>query len=204
MKAQELVKLIDKLVERKLNLKLRQLIKEEVSSQVNATMGKMLIEALSSNKNNIANIENTRTDYMGKEIPNVSPINTNNPKLNSVLAETARHFKPLKKNVGGSLAELLDGGFDKIGNSNETIYKEAEKIKLPEPVIDNSNEGFLKQIVSEGTTTGQQQSILGTNAVPDVLKSVFNRNFRDVMKKMDEQKKTGSQGLINPNMVLSG
>lgn len=203
MKAQELVKLIDKLVEKRVDAKVRQLIKEEVSSQINATMGKMLVEALT--KGGISE----RKDYISnQEIPvPPSPINTTNPRLNRALSETARDFKPLKKDIQGSLAELLDGDFDKIGKNEDVSYDELEQPKqvVKEVINDGTNVGFLKQIVSEGTTTGTpQQSVLGSNAVPDVLKGVFKRDFRAVMKKMDEQKKFGSQGLINPQMVLSG
>jgi hypothetical protein len=197
MKANDLVRLIDKLVEKKVENKISQLIKEEVSAQVNSTMGKMLVEMI--NGSNF-----TRKDYIGQEVPNLpSPINTNNPRLNSVLAETARNFRPIPKEDRGSLAELLDGGFDKIG-SEDSVYD--TEISQPKPVVsDGTNVGFLKQIISEGSTTGApQQSVLGTNAVPDILKGVFKKDFRSVMKKMDEQKKFGSSGLINPQMVLSG
>lgn len=200
MKAQDLVKLIDKLIEKKIDLKIRQLIKEEVSSQVNTTMGKILIEVFTKNgglnKNEDIHEQNTPT-----------PINTNNPKLNAVLAETAKNFKPLKKNIQGNLAELLDGNFEKIGQNEDVSYEEHKDSKpaVKEIINDNTNVGFLKQMVSEGTTTGTpQQSVLGTSAVPDALKGVFKRDFRTIMKKIDEQKKFGSQGLINPQMVLSG
>jgi hypothetical protein len=56
----------------------------------------------------------------------------------------------------------------------------------------------------DAASVGQQQSVLGTDAVPDVLKAVFNKNFRKEMKKIDEVKKNGPSGLINPSMVLSG
>ena len=197
MKANDLVRLIDKLVEKKVNTKIRQLIKEEVASQVNSTMGKMLVEMVNGQ-------QSPRKNYMDQETPYLpSPINTNNPKLNSVLAETARNFRPIPKEDRGSLAELLDGGFDKIG-AEDTIYD--TESGQPRPVVsDGTNVGFLKQIISEGNTTGApQQSVLGTNAVPDVLKGVFKKDFRSVLKKIDEQKKFGSSGLINPQMVLSG
>lgn len=193
MKAQDLVKLIDKLVEKKVDSKIRQLIKEEVASQVNTTMGKMLVEVM----------KDSRKLSVKEEAPIESPINTNNPRLNSVLAETARSFRPAQREGRGSLAELLDGGFDKIGGEVEPAYEDA--IPQKQEISDGSNMGFLKQIVSEGVSTGQvQQSVLGTNAVPDVLKNVFKKDFRSVIRKMDEQKKNGSPGLINPMNLLSG
>jgi len=199
MKAQDLVKMIDKLVERKMN-KVRQQIREEVSSEINKAMGKILVEVLKESRRPSKPIEDV------EPIPTVTPIHTNNPRLNSVLAETARNFRPLQKtmNSGTSLVELLDGGFDKVGNENEVVYE--EQGQTPNPVIsDGTNMGFLKQIVSGGATTGTpQQSVLGTSAVPDVLKSVFKKDFRAILRKIDEQKKTGSGGFINPSSILSG
>jgi len=199
MKAQDLIKMIDKLVERKMN-KIRQQIREEVSSEINKAMGKILVEVLKESRKPSKQTEDVES------IPTVTPIYTNNPRLNSVLAETARNFKPLQRvaNSGTSLAELLDGGFDKVGDENEVAYEEQRQ--FPKPVVsDGTNMGFLKQIVSEGATTGTpQQSVLGTSAVPDVLKGVFKKDFRAVLRKIDEQKKNGSGGLINPSTVLSG
>ena len=135
-----------------------------------------------------------------------SPIYTKNPKLNSVLTETARTSQPLKKT--GNLAELLDGGFDKIGGEVEEIYTNSSNTINSQPSqeikSDGTNISFLKSMINEGVTTGQQHSVLGTDAVPDVLKGIFNKNFRSIMKKIDETKKTGGQGLINPNSVISG
>ena len=51
----------------------------------------------------------------------------------------------------------------------------------------------------------QQKSVLDSgNEIPDALKSVFKKDFRAVMKKMDEQKKTGAGGFIDPSKVISG
>lgn len=190
MKADQLVNLIDKLVERKLTAKIRQIIKEEVSSEINKSMGRVLVEMVKEVKKSPAIIE---------EKPLVSPIQTNNPKLNSVLAETAKNFKPLQKTSGvGSLAELLDGGFDKIGEE-DISYSEQQKSKIEQ---DGTNLGFLKSMISEGTTSGQN-SVLGTDAVPDVLKNVFSKKAKDVFKKMEELKKNGTMGMIDSRNILS-
>jgi len=100
----------------------------------------------------------------------------------------------------------MDGGFDKIGGGVEPAYTNAGSVEPPprprvEP--DGTNIGFIKSMLSEGAVIDQQQSVLGTDAVPDVLKGVFNKNFKSVMRKMDEQKKNGSPGLINPSLVFS-
>lgn len=191
MKADQLVKLIDTLVEKKLNVKVKQLIREEVSSQVNKVMGRMLVEMVKG--------RNTATE----EIPIKTPINTRDPKLNQVLAETARYSKPLPRS--NNLAELMGGDFEKIGGEVEEAYGVLSSPAVARTVEpDGTNIGFLKSMVSDGVTTGQVQSVLGTDAVPDVLKGVFFGKARDVVRKMNEQKRNGSQGMINPAGLFSG
>jgi hypothetical protein len=192
MKAEDLVKIIDTLVEKKLNASVKQLIKEEVYSEVNKVMGKMIVEMIKESKQPSTNSQVE------------SPINTRNPKLNSILAETARSSRPQPRR--STLVDLMDGGFDKIGGGLEPAYTSTgNKTILSEPKtnIDGSNMSFVKSMVTEGAVIDQQQSVLGTDAVPDVLKGVFNKNFSKVIKKMDEQKKNGSPGLINPSSVFS-
>lgn len=190
MKAEQLVKIIDVLVEKKLNAKVKKLIREEVSSQVNAVMGKMLVEMV-------------RGKAPVQEPPLESPIQTRNPRLNNVLAETARYSKPLPRTT--QLAELLGGDFDKVGGEVEETYGSVAGTPAPRVVEpDGTNIGFLKSMVSEGSTTGQVQSVLGTDAVPDVLKGVFFGKARDVVRKMNEQKRTGTQGLISPSGLFTG
>lgn len=199
MKAEDLVRLIDKLVEKKLNTKVQGLIREAVAEEVSKAMGKVLVEMVKEIK------KPTITEEVHTEKESSTPINTNNPKLNAVLADTARNFRPLKKELGGQIAELMDGGFDKIGQDQDPSYTEPDQPNQPRVVVsDGTNLGFLKQVVSEGVTTGQQQSVLGTDVVPDVLKGVFKKDFRAVIRKMDEQKKFGSSGMIDPRSVLSG
>jgi hypothetical protein len=187
MKAEDLVRLIDKLVEKKLNIKVKQLINEEVSSQVKKVMGIMLVEMIKEVKQPAPEME--------------SPIRTKNPKLNAVLAETARYSPPPRRT--GNLAELMDGDFEKIGRRVEEVYTQRERLEAPKADQDGTNISFLKSVVTEGTTLGQQQSVLGTDAVPDILKGVFNKNYRSMMTKIDETKKTGGQGLIDRSKVFT-
>ena len=155
-------------------------------------MGKVLVEMVREIKSTPKSVV---TEEVEEEISE-SPINTNNPKLNSVLAETARHFKPLQKTADMStgLAELMDGGFDKIGQN--------ESIEVTKP---SSNMDFLKQMVAQSPQSTNQSSALDGGAeVPDILKKVFKKDFRAVMKKIDEQKKNGGGGYIDPSRVLTG
>jgi hypothetical protein len=86
----------------------------------------------------------------------------------------------------------MDGGFDKIGQG------ETAGIKQPATNLD-----FLKQMVSQSPQATNQPSALdGGSEVPDVLKKVFKKDFRAVMKKIDEQKKNGGGGYIDPSRLM--
>lgn len=177
---------------------IRQIVKEEVrtvvAEEVSKAMGKVLVEMVKEIKSPSLNKEVVQEEAE----PQIqgAVLKTNNPKLNSVLAETARNFKPLKKAAGGSLADLMDGGFDKVGQS--------ESVGVTQPVDDGTNLGYLRSIISENTNPGTP-SVLDRGAdVPDVLKGVFKKDFRAVMRKIDEAKKTGGMGMINASQVLSG
>jgi hypothetical protein len=184
-----------KIDELKIALKnmIRAEVKKAVAEEVSKAMGKVLVEMVREIK---ASPKETIVEEVEEEQLE-SPINTKNPKLNSVLAETARHFRPLPKtaDMSSGLAELMDGGFDKIGQSEDIgLMKEAPN-KLD----------FLKQMVSQTPQVMSQPSALdGGAGVPDVLKKVFKKDFRAVMKKMDEQKKSGAGGYIDPTKLLTG
>jgi hypothetical protein len=180
MKTNELVKLI------------RQLVKEEVSAEVSKAMGKVLVEMVREIKSPTLN----QQQIVENKKPTLSPIKTNNPKLNSVLAETAQNYTPLKKTSDSavSMASLLEEGFDKIGQNESAGVS---------PADDGTKIGFLKSIITE---TAHAPSVLdnGGEAVPDILKGVFKKDFRAVMKAIDEKKKNGSSGMINMNNIISG
>lgn len=174
---------------------LRAIIKEEVrkavQEEVSRAMGKVLVEMVREIKAPTKQI----TEAVDEEpvVMEESPIQTKNPKLNAVLNETARHYKPLPKaEAGASLAELMGGDFEKVGEGESTGVTEPPATKID----------FLKQMVSPGVP--QQPSVLGTTAVPDVLKGVFKKDFRSIMKRIDEQKKTGGPGMIDMSKVISG
>jgi hypothetical protein len=176
---------------------IRGLIKEEVkkavAEEVSKAMGKILVEVLKEVKSN-----NSSPNFIedSEEELTPTPIHTNNPKLNSVLAETARHFKPLPKTADMStgFAAMMEGDFEKIGKGENTSVGE------PATKMD-----FLKQMVSQTPSVVNQPSALdGGSEVPDILKKVFKKDFRAVMKKIDEQKKNGGGGYIDPSRVLTG
>lgn len=185
---------------------LRKIIKEEVAAEVSRAMGKVLVEMVKEIKSNdhpiVVSDSGRRKDYVGQEVeleedvtPDGPMLQTKNPKLNGVLAETARHFRPNQKTMDAAvgLAELMGGGFDKIGQ-NESAGTTPPATKLD----------FLKQMVSSGPAVMNQPSALdGGSEVPDALKKVFKKDFRAVMKRIDEQKNgTASGGYIDPSKVI--
>ena len=184
-----------------LKVLIREEVKKAVAEEVSRAMGKVLVEMVKEIKSNNppTGVIKERKDYVGQEIeeePSTQEmpiLQTKNPKLNGVLAETARHFRPLPKPSTSGLVELMGGGFDKIGKGQNTGITE------PATKLD-----FLKQMVAQ-TANDQPSALDGGAEVPDMLKKVFKKDFRAVMQKMNEQKNgQGNTGYFDPTKVLSG
>ena len=167
---------------------IRKIVREEVSSEVNRAMGKILVEMVKEVKRTPS--APAQEVLEEEEETNMPVLQTNNPRLNGVLAETARHYKPLPKAESGeSLISLMEGGFEKIGK-HEVVTAGTPATKMD----------FLKQMVNESVR--ETPSALEANApVPDALKKIFKKDFRAVIKKSKEG--TGG-GFFNPSAVLSG
>lgn len=189
-----------KIDELKIALKsmIRAEVKKAVAEEVSKAMGKVLVEMVKEIKTNNPTPRLVQESVEVEEEEGLTPdapvLKTNNPKLNSVLAETARRFKPLPRTaeMSAGFAELMDGGFDKIG--------QGEDIGIKQPA---TNLDFLKQMVSQSPQVVSQPSALdGGSEVPDALKKVFKKDFRAIMKKMDEQKKSGGGGYIDPSRLM--
>lgn len=180
-----------------LKIAIRKLIREEVkkvvAEEVNKAMGKVLVEMVREIKDVPKRVVTESVEYVEEPVRKAAPvaiIKTNNAKLNNVLAETAKNFTPLQKS-GTSMVDLMDGGFENVGQN--------ERVEMGEP---KTNMDFLKQIVSQ-TPVAQTPSVLDNKAaIPEALQNVFKKDFRAVMKKIDEQKKFSGGGMINPNMIL--
>jgi len=196
MKIDELKKAIRILV--------REEVKKAVAEEVSKAMGKVLVEMVKEIKTNDKPRQITET----VEEPLEEIIHTRNPKLNSVLAETARYSRPIPRtDLTANLAELMDGGFEKVGQTEDVSYQEPDQSQQkPVPTFDKAskNMDFLKQMVGDSPMIPQQKSVLDSGAVPDVLKGVFKKDFRSIMKKIDETKKNGGGGFIDPSRVLAG
>jgi len=171
---------------------IREEVKKVVAEEVSKAMGKVLVEMVKEIKTPKINKQDINEEYIKEESPfKPAIIKTNNSKLNSVLAETARNFRPLKKTIDSNLVELMDGGFDKVGQD--------EEINISQP---STNMDFLKQMVGETPVQTQKSVLDSNNEIPDCLKKVFKKDFRAVMKKMDEQKNGAGGGYIDPSKVL--
>src|SRR5579862_579813 len=178
MKVDDLKKVIRLLV--------REEVKKAVSEEVNAAMSRILVEMVKEIKSDRP--RQTIAEEVEEEETLPEVIHTKNPRLNSVLAETARHSKPLARTDNlANLAEIMGGDFEKIGGSNES-YESTDEQPQNVPVFDKStkNMDFLKQVVGDAPMVPQTRSVLDSTAVPDVLKGVFKRDFRKTMKKIDE------------------
>lgn len=177
---------------------IRALVKEEVSNQVSKAMGKLTVELIKevakgsvTPKHRVVETVEPEPELEEEPIeepePRVAIIKTNNPKLASVLAETARNFRPHPKTEDAIAG--MDGEFEKIGGGERMTLKNA-----------SSKVDFLKQMVAESVQP-TSPSITDNAAVPDMLKKVFKKDFRALMKKMDEVKKNGGSGMIPPQLM---
>ena len=176
---------------------IRNEVKKAVAEEVSRAMGKVLVEMVKEIKANDS-LPKLVEEQVENEDTEAAILKTNNPKLNGVLAETARHFKPLPKTaeMSTSLVAMMGGDFEKIGKD--------EKIGINGP---STKLDFLKQMVGpSGPSVMNQPSALdGGSEVPDILKKVFKKDFRAIMTRMDEQKRGLSPGgYIDPTKVLSG
>jgi len=169
---------------------IRKMVKEEVSSEINKAMGKILVEMVKEVKRTPTPPATEEMEEEEEETTNMPVLQTNNPRLNGVLAETARHYRPLPKvESGESLVSLMEGGFEKIGK-HEVVEAGTPATKMD----------FLKQMVNESVR--EVPSALDANApVPDALKKIFKRDFRAILKK---SKEGAGGGFFNPSAVLSG
>ena len=167
---------------------LKQLIREEVSAEVSKAMAKVLVEMVKEIKKPVKQetiVESTELEE--QEAPAI--LKTNNPKLSSALAETARNYKPLpQQNRNSSMVDLMDGGFEKIGK-----VKDNEIFETPKPA---TKIDFLKEMVGE-TSVPANNSVLDSQDIPDHLKNVFKKDFKSILA-LSKQKK----GLYSPNVSM--
>jgi hypothetical protein len=171
MKATELQQLI------------RRMIKEEVAAEVSKAMGKVLVEMVREIKNSP-----TAQTITEEETPDVPVLKTNNPRLNSVLAETARNYKPLPRE-NTSLVDLMEGGFEKIGKH--------EKVEAGQP---KTKMEFLKQMVNESVQPHAESVLdVAPEELPAGLQNIFKKDFKAILN-LSKSKRGG----YSPNVSMDG
>ena len=169
---------------------IRKMVKEEVTAEVNRAMGKVLVEMVKEIKKPTKPIVESQEEpeEVVEEAETTAPVlKTANPRLNSVLAETARNFKPLPKtDECVSMADLMDGGFDKIGQ-NETVELEKPKTKID----------FLKQMITESAVPAAPSVLDNAAELPPALKKLCKKDFKGILE-LSKKK----QGGYSPNVSM--
>lgn len=173
MKSNELIQLIHRLV------------KEEVANEVSKAMGKVLVEMVKEIKKPASNqVLQERVEAPAPMSAMAAP-KTNNPRLNSALEDSAKRYKPAPRQ-GGSLVQLMDGGFDKIGK-HEVVAEGTPATKID----------FLKQIVNESVSP-EIESVLDADPseLPPAAQNLFNRDFRSILA-LSKQKQGGYSSKVS-------
>lgn len=182
-------------VKEEVNRSVRELVKEEVTKAMGNVIAELILskgDVLSETASKITKKERQETLEEVVEQPVVArtpvKINTGNPALDSVLQETAASGIRIPRDESVNYEDLVR--FDKIGvNDTETSF-EAGQPKRPETKID-----YLKTMV--GVTDSVPPSVTEIpGAVPDVLKSVFKKDYRKLLNKVEEVQKNGGSGMV--------
>ena len=171
MKPSELIQLIHRLV------------KEEVANEVSKAMGKVLVEMVKEIKKPTS--APVLREHVEAPATALATPKTNNPRLNSALEDSAKRYKPAPRQ-GGSLVELMDGGFDKIGK-HEVVAEGTPATKID----------FLKQIVNESVSP-EIESVLDADPseLPPAAQNLFNRDFRSILA-LSKQKQGGYSSKVS-------
>lgn len=167
---------------------LKQILQKLIAEEVSKQLPKILFEMLERQKPVITERQEQRvqqptTGYNTEQLLTENVVTRREPKryvkdpiLNKILNETTPGLPQTMH--GSSLVELQES-FGKIG-ANEEIYQQS---RPPEPTY-----------IAPHLENMPVQSYTDSPNVPDVLKNVFKKDFRQLMKKVDEKKKMGAVG----------
>lgn len=178
---------------------LRKLIKEEVQKTVADEVNKSMARLLSEVINNRASTH-TGKSFVGEQVeqeqeaPPQKQYAKNN-RLNEALNSTVPDLRARDAKAGftSPRASLMDM-FDKI-EAPEEAYAQPQPQRPQDVVLDTSSKiNMLKSIVSP-EPVGQQVSVLDHVAATPIA-NVFKKDFRALMKKMDQQKDKGGGGFF--------
>lgn len=165
---------------------IREIVENEVPKYVNKAVISILYEAVKNQKcDRKANIQkpssNSNPSNNNINRHSIKKKYTNNEVLNDILNETVSDLPKTEPLV----------------SIDESISHKKENQPNSMPV--NNRLDFLKSIITESSVPEQTSVMDNINSIPPDLKKVFNRDFRSVMKAIDEKKKTG----INPTRLIS-
>lgn len=212
MKAQELVDLIHRLVKEEITKQKKMIISETLSQsksmmqeEMNKQMTRLLAEVLRSSPSNgsTATIQETRNSpsliqesarsVHPQSVPRQPRKFTGIPEIDAALNNTVADLP--KESV--SVEEINDTRYtpvNKIGDTEPMSFASMMQPSQPEINIDMSSKmNMLKSIVG----TNPQPQIPSALDVPDSinpLSSVFKRDFRSVMKNIDNIKSNMRSG----------
>jgi hypothetical protein len=175
----QLKKLIQELVRREIKSVVPQLIQEEVSK----AMGKVLVEMVKEIKSPSPtaiikeSVEVEEEETVEEPEAEVPVFKTNNPKLTSALAETAKKFRGMPRDSSVAMADIM-GTFEKVGGDEEVITEVATP---------TTNLGFMKQMIGESVTPATP-SVLDSPEVPPHLKKLFKKDYRAILALSKEKR----------------
>jgi hypothetical protein len=168
---------------------IKQLVKEEVQREVADQVNKSMVRLLGEVLNNRTVIPPPQTQQITevKKEPvqvkqTVKKKYVNNPMLNDILNQTAEAGGLPSNGPSVSLDEPLQSSINS------------------QPVYDNNTKiGMLRNMMAQSPAPTSTPSITEIpGAVPESLKEVFNRDFRAIMKAVDQKKKQGvMSGLVS-------
>lgn len=173
MKAEQLKKALNHLIKSEVAKAINSDLRAIIAEEINKSMAKLLVEVIGP--------KNSPTE---PQAPAPSRVYTKNPRLDEALNSTVFNMKKSQSRapLPSSVVSLSDM-FDKIDSPEEAI-------SAPAVEIDHSSKiGMLKSIVST-TPVAQQHSVLDTPNT--VLNSVLKKDFRSLMRKIDEKKNKSS------------
>jgi len=169
MKADELIKAIRKLV--------RDEVKKVVTEEVNKSMTRLLAEVINRNPNEAA--------VAIREEAQPQKTYTKDNRLNEALNSTVTNLRQREPRAPHTSPMVsLSDMFDKIDAGEDVITQ-----PTPSPIDTSTKLGMLKSIVSNGPINQQTSVLDHVHATP--IANVFKKDFRSMMKKIDEKQKKG-------------
>jgi hypothetical protein len=183
---------------------IKKLIKEEVDVQVNKKIEAFLSEMVKG--------KNIQLVFGGESAaPLIKPFVATPPKASAVNIHEKKKIYTKNAILNDILNETInDLPVDPVVEHSEnppvpngTLKEESNNNKKMLLGNGGSKLDFLKSIISESAPVSPRPtSITETSNVSPELKKVFNKNFRDIMKAIDEKKKNGVFGM-GANVSLS-